>query len=110
MSTIRAYWLKNVRFTKLRSNPHLMASCRPITCKDGFSMSVQASRFHYCLPRDTLKDGAYVAWEVGFPSKPQKVLAPYKERTGEKATASVYSCVPTEIVDAIIAKHGGIES
>ena len=38
-----------------------------IECADGFSMSVQASRFNYCEPRvDDAK--AYTEVEVGFPT------------------------------------------
>jgi hypothetical protein len=38
---------------------------RYITCTDGFSMSVQASKFHYCSPRMDHAE-AYTSVEVGF--------------------------------------------
>lgn len=46
-----------------------------IECADGFTMSVQASRSHYCTPRNDV--GPYTAVEVGFPSKHENRIAPY---------------------------------
>ena len=37
-----------------------------IVCKDGTTLSVQASEFHYCTPRDN--KGPYTHVEIGFPS------------------------------------------
>jgi hypothetical protein len=79
-----------------------------IVCADGFKMSVQASRFHYCHPRETLRSGEYNAWEIGFPSDGDDFLAPYAGSSGDAPTKSVFGWVPTYVVDAIIAKHGGI--
>ena len=77
-----------------------------LVCADGFNMSVQASRFTYCSPRE---DDAfpYTAVEVGFPSEREETLMPYAEDS-DKPTDTVYGFVPVVVVEAIIEKHGGI--
>lgn len=72
-----------------------------IVCKDGFTMSVQASRFHWCSPREDEAE-LYTHVEVGFPSQEEETLAPYAH--GE----DVFGYVPVDIVWAIIVKHGGV--
>lgn len=62
-------------------------------CADGFKMSIQASDEHYCQN--------YVSVEVGFPSPSEPLLDEYGDD-------GVYGYVPLTVVDAIIAKHGGI--
>lgn len=77
-----------------------------VICQDGFTMSVQASRSHYCIPRENLPDGNYKTCEVGFPSEEEELLMPYAE-TPRKPKKSVYGQVPVEIIDQVIQKHGG---
>ena len=77
-----------------------------IECADGFTMSVQASEFHYCTPRDN--DGPYAEFEVGFPSQPEDQLMPYAEDP-ERPTDTVYGYVPLEVIEALIEKHGGVK-
>ena len=88
-----------------------------IKCKSGLTLSVQASSFHYCIPRE---DGAdYTHVEVGFPSKfPPRSWDEYEEkpfepslkqrlkrffRIGEPDT--IYAYIPIEMVDAWISKN-----
>lgn len=78
-----------------------------ITCNDGFSMSVQASFGHYCIPRITLKDGNYESVEIGFPNMVEQLILEYAENKSNPID-SVYGYVPVMIVDRIIEKHGGI--
>jgi hypothetical protein len=79
-----------------------------VVCKDGVTLSVQASRTHYCLPRDDL--GPYVAFEVGFPSvKPPRTWKQYCE-DWKTPTETVYSCVPASVVERFIKRHGGLKS
>ena len=78
-----------------------------IECADGFTMSVQASRFHYCTPR--IDDSEYTAVEVGCPSGYESLLAPYAEDK-EDYTGTVYGWVPVQVVVDICAKHGGVVS
>ena len=78
-------------------------------CKDGFNMSVQASRIHYSSPKeDDPGEGGYESVEVGYPSKIEKLLMPYIE-SPEKPTDTVYPYVPVETVVKVIEKHGGID-
>ena len=80
-----------------------------ITCADGFSMSVQASRTHYCSPRTNHAE-AYTSVEVGFPSEAEQSLMPYIDYPDDSPTGTVYGWVPTHIVTAVIELHGGIVS
>jgi hypothetical protein len=80
---------------------------RPFICKDGLSLSIQASVFHYCTPRDN--DGPYISVEIGFPSKICPELLPYAEDILEP-THTVYSYVPIDIVEKLIKDHGGLVS
>lgn len=82
-----------------------MASNR-IKCADGFSISVQASSYHYCSPRND--DGPYNAVEIGFPSEVEPDMMPYCEDS-ENPTQTVYTQVPIELALALINKHGGVE-
>jgi len=87
--------------------------CPMIHCNDGFSFSVQASEYHYSVPRKA-KAFHYKAVEVGFPSKKESLLVDFVEpsfQDGEKIrwTKTVYPYVPVEVVNNIILKHGGIK-
>lgn len=75
-------------------------------CADGFNMSVQASDTHYCSPRDAI--GPWQSVEVGLPSEPVAELMPYAD-DAEHPTGTVYGYVPVEVIDAIIAAHGGLK-
>ncbi len=77
-----------------------------VVCADGFKMSVQASEYNYCSPRET---GAprYFSVEVGFPSEREALLMEWAEEP-ERPTETVYGYVPSERVALVIAKHGGM--
>jgi hypothetical protein len=75
-----------------------------IKCADGFKMSVQASKHHYCSPRDSA--GPWKTVEVGFPSAKVDVLMPYAEEA-ERPTETVYGYVPLDLVVQAIAEHDG---
>lgn len=77
-----------------------------ITCRDGFSLSVQANRTAYCSPRDN--EGPWMKVEVGFPSSVPEGIMDYAETAGDP-TGTVYGYVPIELVEALIDKHGGAE-
>jgi len=78
-----------------------------IVCKDGFDMSVQASGFHYCTPRQD-KAWPYKTFEIGFPSRKEQLIKEYAETPGAW-TETVYAQVPASVVNAIVAKHGGLK-
>ena len=78
---------------------------KKVSCADGFSMSVQASTFCYCTPRNN--DGPYSQVEVGYPSAREEMLMDWAEDPDDP-TGTVYGYVPVSVVTNVIAKHGGI--
>lgn len=77
----------------------------PVECADGFKMSVQASAFHYCSPRDS--NGPWCAVEVGFPSERVEQFMPFIDGGDSDPTDTVYGYVPLSTVAEVIAAHGG---
>lgn len=85
---------------------------RPVgraVCNDGVSLSIQASEFHYCTPRDN--EGPYSHKEVGFISdKEGNSMAPpvtWTEYAEDEFPSDVYGWVPVELIEAFIVEHGG---
>lgn len=76
-----------------------------IFCKDGFRMSVQGSRGHYCSPRENVN--AFYKMEIGYPSIEEPLISEFAEGDGDK-TETVYGYVDTNIIQQVIEKHGGI--
>lgn len=76
-----------------------------IVCMDGTTLSVQASAFTYCTPRDNV--GPYTAVEVGYPSRKFEQLMPWAEDPSDP-TGTIYGFVPVEVVNEVIASCGGI--
>ena len=82
-----------------------------VQCRDGFNMSVKASHGHYCSPREDNPPSGYTHYEVGYPSESESLLLSYKEMECDMRfppTESVYCDVPKEVIQHIIAKHGGL--
>ena len=77
----------------------------PITCKNGLTMSVQASSFHYCSPRND--SGPYAEVEVGFPNRKIEELMEYAENPA-LPTGTVYPYVPHELIEKIVLDNGGL--
>lgn len=76
-----------------------------VQCADGFSISVQASRYAYCAPRNDT--GPYTEVECGFPSAhPGEEMMAYAE-TPSNPTGTVYAYVPVDVVMRLIDAHGG---
>lgn len=82
-------------------------NCKVVKCRDGFTMSVQASGRNYSSPRDDV--GPYTAVEVGLPSHYDIHLNPYAEDPG-RPTETVYGWVPEEVIGLCIDSHGGMVS
>lgn len=78
-------------------------------CKDGFTVSIQAGCGIYCTPRLTLEDCNYHTVELGFPNMADELIMEYAENP-DSPTDTVYGFVPIEIVDKLLAKHGGIKN
>ena len=101
--SIKKYWKEKA---KLSGD---FIECPRVVCADGFSMSVQASRFHYCTPRVSDMSCPYTTWEIGFPSKREELILSYAEnKRAPKQT--VYGGVPTVVINRVIRKHGGIRA
>jgi len=79
-----------------------------VTCADGFTVSIQAGKYHYSEPR-TDDPHAYESVELGYPNRPCIFIRDYAE-TPEKPTESIYGYVPAHVVRRMIAGHGGIVS
>ena len=77
-----------------------------VRCADGFSISVQANKYTYCIPRITYP-GEYTKVELGYPSEPDELIEEYAE-DWDDLTDTVYGYVPIEVVDKLLEKHGGI--
>ena len=99
--TVQEYLRRTFYLDRRRNNTDLITR-QPALCADGFDMSIQASAYHYCTPRET-KDIVYEEVEVGFPSVGDYRLEPYETDAG-----SVYGRVPISIVQEIADSHGGI--
>ena len=80
-----------------------------VICKDNFRMSVQASRNHYCHPKENGIDISYTSVEIGFPTEKEDLLMDWAE-DGDKPTETVYGYVPVSVVIDVIEKHGGVSS
>jgi hypothetical protein len=80
---------------------------RPIECKSGFGVSIQASSTSYCTPRNVA--GPYTHVELGYPSHAESLIKHLAEDPAD-LTGTVYGWVPVGLVKAVIIKHGGIES
>lgn len=82
-----------------------------IKCKDGISLSVQASRYHYCTPRDNT--GPYTHVEVGFilDENENQVIPPesWRNYSDGEFPNSVYGYVPLTLVVEFIIDHGGVD-
>ena len=81
-----------------------------VICNDDFEFSAQASYTHYSEPRAMSDE--YTQVEIGYPSLNDRIIAEYREdygwEEGHGLTNPVYPYVPVEVVDELIAYHGGI--
>ena len=91
----------------IRENRITEGLSKELKCKDGFHMSIQASKGHYCSPRLT-NVRYWSAVEVGFPSEVVEELKKYAEES-ESYTSTVYGWVPIGVVEKIVLDHGGVE-
>ena len=86
----------------------LYGSVPRVTCRDGFTVSVQGGIHSYSDPRANF--GPWSAVELGFPSDPvTDNVRQYKEDESEPDENTVYAYVPVELVDEMLWLHGGIK-
>lgn len=95
-------------FMTRRRNEHGERSfpINALKCYDGFTVSVQASAFNYCWPRENNAD-MWVRWELGYPSAEVAELLPYAEDE-TRPMDTVYAQVPSEVVMSVLEAHGGL--
>jgi hypothetical protein len=102
-------WLEKTLPAPVEGYSRMYRHNRPrAMCADGWSVSIQGNTDgHYCRPRDTHYDG--VPWEVelGYPSEAEELLLNYAEDK-ERLTDTVYAYVPIDVLEDVVAKHGGI--
>lgn len=67
---------------------------------DDLALSIQASEFHYCIPRDN--KGPWVRVEVAVSGGVPKILKPFYD-------GSICGYVPVERINYLIHKHGGVK-
>lgn len=79
-----------------------------IMCEDGFHFSVQASSSHYSEPQEDFAP-FYSEFEAGYPSEVEELLLPYAEDPSTP-TETVYSWVPSSVINRVIEKHGGFNT
>ena len=106
--TVKEFLATTIKTHKNLFSDEVIQENRPrLLCNDGFSISVQASKFHYCSPRlDGIQD--YEAVELGYPSMEDELINEYAEDDWNY-TETVYGYVPIEVVEKLIEKHGGIK-
>lgn len=90
-------------------NDHLKAHPgrvrRPIVCKDGTRLSVQASEGHYCSPKDRV--GPYSSVEV-CADKYRPGLWKAFGHTNDRYSGGLWGWVSVDKVNAEIARRGGL--
>lgn len=76
-----------------------------IVCADHTQLSVQASRAHYCRPRND--DGPWIQVEVWLvcSAKGRKIPVP----SFGNNHIEPYAYVPVELVNKFIRRHGGLQ-
>lgn len=83
-----------------------------IRCKDGFSVSVQRSRYHHCdlwaglAAWDKPDFTAEMSFELGFPSEKDDLIMQYADEP-DNPMDTVYNYVPKAVVEELIKRHDG---
>lgn len=107
--TVKDWLAKPIKINSYYNGTFEIQANRPrLYCNDGYSISVQASKFHYCSPRlNGLQD--YKSVELGYPSAEDELINEYA-KNALNYTDTVYGYVPIEVVEKLIEKHGGIKT
>lgn len=78
----------------------LLKTYEALECNDGFTMSVQASSNHYCVPREMTEIENYTHFEVSAEGEP--LFKPYAISDNDH----IFVKVPKEVIEKVIEKHG----
>lgn len=98
-------WLKATQSILMISGRQYQEVRPLLVCKDGVSMSVQASQFHYSTPRDNdSEDYTHIEVWCLRGTKPTPALLDYGD--GEDP----WAYVPIGVIIDMINAHGGIDS
>jgi hypothetical protein len=101
-------WLAPAPRTVTYPSGSYLSLAPSIECADGFKMSVQASRGHYCQPREDY--GSWYLVEVGYPTARVEAFMDYIDGADSDPTGTVYGYVPIETVAQVIIDHGGFKA
>lgn len=91
-----------------QTHAYMKPNYQLVICTDGHKVSIQASQFHYCEPRNDI--GPYTSIEAGFPSGEAPASWMKYAETQETPNETVYGYMPVELVQDYIQLHGGMES
>jgi hypothetical protein len=91
---------------------HGTSSVRPrVRCADGVSLSIQASEYAYCHPRQRYNRHwtTYNSVEVGYIWDKDSLpyAAPTAWREYQNGEREIWAYVPASVVEEFIAAHGG---
>ena len=101
MGLLINWFLKRYATSRRYSDGTVHQTVTPlVVCMDGFTMSVQARAHIYCEPREDFANW-YDCVEVFNVEPPEPMFGEY--------TGDPFAYVSVELVDAVIAKHGGID-
>lgn len=89
------------RKERVRSMPDNLPALK---AADGFTVSVQASQYHYCTPRHN--EGPYSHVECGYPSELPDAWAKWAEESD--TTKTVFAYIPIFVVACEFARRGGL--
>jgi hypothetical protein len=78
---------------------------RRVACADGLEVSIQASEYNYCSPRENR--GPWDSVELGFPSEAPNPTIMQRAENPSEPTQTVYGYVPIEDVVDWLLEHGG---
>lgn len=88
----------------LDHNPLRLRTRPIIICKSGLRLSIQASMFHYCRPRED--HGPYRMVEVAADQMIDRFGAP---NSAPSSAMYVYNYVPVHDVEQVLEDNGGIQ-
>lgn len=95
-----AEWLKKASEIRWKDEVALM---RELVLNDGTELSVQASSFHMCSPKEKLYDGDYTSVEVYTHGRVIAGLDSYY-----MVSPSIYGYVPIDVMETVCKLHLGI--
>lgn len=98
-----------LKFLEVEEETEIFKICKHIPVSDTVSLSIQASKFHYCTPRENLPLDKYTHYEMaiikdGFVT--DNILGtlgdiPYREELEEYDCGGVFAYVPKELINKI---------